>query len=506
MYFLGYDLGSSSVKACLFDGETGRAVARSSYPDEEMPIAAPRPGWAEQDPESWWESARRATERLLWSVPLNPKDVGGIGISYQMHGLVLVGKQGEVLRPSIIWCDSRAVEIGNEAFQTLGEERCLAHLLNSPANFTASKLRWVRVNEPEVFGRIHKFLLPGDYFAFRLTRQLATTLSGLSEGIFWDFAEKRVADFLLRHYEVGEDLLPEIVPTFGEQGRLTAEAARALGLAPGTPVTFRAGDQPTNALSLGVLEPGEIAATAGTSGVVYGVTDVVRADPRSRVGSFAHVNHSSEAVRLGVLLCINGTGSANRWLRQALGKTGYDDLNRLAATAPIGADGLLFYPFGNGAERMLENLDPGASLRGLRFNRHGEAHVARAVQEGIAFSFRYGIGILEEVGLHPSVMRSGLGNMFLSPLFREALAGVTGCTLELYRTEGATGAARGAALGAGFYRSPSETFRGLDLEATIEPDPERAPRYREAYDRWAEGLSGLFSRAQRARENLPPGT
>jgi xylulokinase len=264
-------------------------------------------------------------------------------------------------------------------------------------------------------------------------------------------------------------------------------------------VTFRAGDQPTNALSLNVLEPGEIAATAGTSGVVYGVTDVVRADPRSRVGSFAHVNHSTGSVRLGVLLCINGTGSANRWLRQALRKSGYDDLNRLAATAPVGSDGLLFYPFGNGAERMLENVDPGASLRGVRFNSHGEAHLARAVQEGIAFSFRYGIAILEDLGLHPSVMRAGLGNMLLSPPFREALAGVTGCALELYRTDGAEGAARGAALGTGFYRSTGEAFRGLEREATIEPDPERVPRYREAYEAWAEGLSSLL------RENLRPG-
>ncbi len=496
MYFLGYDLGSSSVKTCLLDGETGAAVARSSYPDEEMPIAAPRPGWAEQEPDSWWEAARRATERMLGSAKLDPKDVRGIGISYQMHGLVLVDAKGIVLRPAIIWCDSRAVEIGNQAFQELGETRCLAQLLNSPGNFTASKLRWVRLHEPEVFARIETLLLPGDYFAFRLTGRPATTLSGLSEGIFWDFSQNRVADFLLEHYDVAEDVFPEMVPTFGEQGRLTTEAAHALGLAPGTPVTFRAGDQPTNALSLNVLEPGEIAATAGTSGVVYGVTDVVRADPRSRVGSFAHVNHSKEAVRLGVLLCINGTGSANRWLRHALGRRGYEDLNRAGAAAPVGSEGLLFYPFGNGAERMLENRDPGASFQGLRFNSHGEAHLARAVQEGIAFSFRYGIGVLEEVGLTPSVLRAGLGNMLLSPLFREALAGATGSTLELYRTDGATGAARGAGLGAGFYRSCSEAFRGLEREATVEPDPELAPRYQEAYERWTRGLAGLLGRGR----------
>jgi xylulokinase len=490
MYFLGYDLGSSSVKACLFDGDTGRAVARSSYPDEEMPIAAPRPGWAEQDPRSWWDAVVRATERL----PLASRNVGGIGISYQMHGLVLVEASGRVLRPSIIWCDSRAVDIGNEAFRALGEERCLVHLLNSPGNFTASKLRWVKLNEPEVFDRIGKILLPGDWLAFRLTGRAATTVPGLSEGIFWDFADGRVADFLLEHYEIGASLLPEIVPTFGEQGKLSPDAATALGLAPWIPVTFRAGDQPVNALALNALEPGEIAATAGTSGVVYGVTDVVRADPRSRVGSFAHVNHEKDRVRLGVLLCINGTGSANRWLRQCLGRKGYGLLNRAAATIPVGADGLRFYPFGNGAERMLENADPGATLRGLRFNTHGEAHVARAVQEGIAFSFRYGIEILEEIGLRPKLLRAGSGNLFLSPVFREALAGVTGLPIELYATDGAEGAARGAALGAAFYRSPSEAFRGLTHEATIEPD--RALPYREAYEIWAEGL----------RENLRAGT
>ncbi len=500
MHFLGYDLGSSSVKACLFDGDKGRSVARSTYPDEEMPIAAPRPGWAEQDPASWWTAVVRATERL----PIASRNIGGIGISYQMHGLVLVGEDGRVLRPSIIWCDSRAVEIGNAAFRALGEERCLRHLLNSPANFTASKLRWVKLNEPEVFERIEKVLLPGDWLAFRVTGRAATTVSGLSEGIFWDFAEGRVADFLLRHYEAEENLLPEIVPTFGDQGRLTVEAARALGLAPGTPVTFRAGDQPANALALNALEPGEIAATAGTSGVVYGVTDVVRADPRSRVGSFAHVNHAKDRVRLGVLLCINGTGSANRWLRQSIGKKGYPELNRSASTVSVGAEGLSFYPFGNGAERMLENADPGAALRGLRFNTHGDGHLARAVQEGIAFSFRYGMEILEEIGIRPTLLRAGSGNLFLSPVFREALAGVTGLPIQLYKTDGAEGAARGAALGAEFYRSPSEAFRGLALEAEVEPDSGPARKYREAYEIWAEGLRESLRRGVPDSQSVKP--
>lgn len=491
MLFLGYDLGSSSVKACLFDGDAGRTLGRVSHPREEMPISAPRPGWAEQQPETWWSSARAATIELLAKSPVERQAIGGIGISYQMHGLVLVDEKGEVLRPSIIWCDSRAVEIGNNAFQALGTRLCLDRLLNSPGNFTASKLRWVQEYEPELFSRIHKVLLPGDYFAFRLTGAPATTVSGLSEGIFWDFRENRVADFLLEHYELSKDLLPDVVPTFGDQGRVTAEAASELGLVPGIPVSFRAGDQPANALSLNVLEPGEIAATAGTSGVVYAVTDVVRADPRSRVNSFAHVNHTPSAPRLGVLLCINGTGSSNRWLRHTLRRTGYRDLDELAASVEVGAGRLSFYPFGNGAERMLENRDPGASLSGLRFNTHGEAHLARAVQEGVAFAFRYGISILGELGLQPSLVRAPGANMFRSAVFREALAGTSNVRLELFDTDGAEGAARGAAMGASFYRSPSEAFRGIERITVVEPQPEKAAHYLEAYERWLEGLGSV---------------
>jgi xylulokinase len=496
MYVLGYDVGSSSVKAAILDSDTGRAVARGSHPEQELAIESPRPGWAEQDPEIWWDSVKAVTKSLLETSNVAPDAIAAIGISYQMHGLVVVDEKGAVLRPSIIWCDSRAVDVGNRAFQTLGAKSCLERLLNSPGNFTASKLRWMREEEPSRYERIHKFLLPGDYIAFRLSGRMATTVSGLSEGMFWDFAEDGVAEFLLEHYGIRESLVPDVVPTFGEQGRLTEEGARALGLRPGIPLTFRAGDQPNNALSLNVLEPGEIAATAGTSGVVYGVSDAVRADPASRVHSFAHVNHSSEKTRLGVLLCINGTGSANRWLKETLGGTGYRELDLEAARAPVGSEGLLFYPFGNGAERMLSNCDPGAVLKGLRFHTHRVVHVARAVQEGVVFSFRYGISILEELGIRPAVMRAGLANMFLSPLFREALAATTGCAIELYRTDGAEGAARGAAVGAGFYPSLEDAFAGLELEAVVEPDSALAVRYSDAYGRWVQGLPAVLEDAR----------
>lgn len=491
MYFLGYDLGSSSVKACLLDGELSRAVAWSTYPDREMTIDAPRPGWAEQHPDSWWDAARIATERLLASASITPSEIGGIGISYQMHGLVIVDEHGKPLRPSIIWCDSRAVEIGDRAFEALGAGRCLETLLNSPGNFTASKLAWVREHEPEVFERVDRFMLPGDYFAWRLTGRMATTVSGLSEGMLWDFSENRVARFVLEHYGIPASLVPETVPTFGEQGRLTDDAAQKFGLTPGTPVVYRAGDQPNNALSLNVLEPGEIAATAGTSGVVYGVSDTVRADPRSRVNSFAHVNHSGNETetRLGILLCINGAGSSYRWLRETLSTstTSYDEMNERASAVAIGAGGLVVFPFGNGAERMLENRDPGASLAHLNFNIHDGAHLARAVQEGVAFSFRYGMDILTELGTHPRVIRAGRANMFSSPVFTDAVTGASGVSVELYRTDGAEGAARGAAVGAKHF-TLAEAFEGLECEATIEPDSERRSEYEDAYGRWSAEL------------------
>ncbi|HXV62867.1 MAG TPA: FGGY family carbohydrate kinase, partial [Vicinamibacteria bacterium] len=484
-HFLGYDLGSSSVKACLLDGESGRVAARASYPQDEMPIEAPRPGWAEQRPESWWDCVRQATTLLLARSTVTPRDILAVGISYQMHGLVIVDGNGRCLRPAIIWCDGRAVDIGERAFGILGRERCLEHLLNSPGNFTASKLRWVKEREPATFDRIAKVLLPGDYLAWKLTGRFATTVPGLSEGTLWDFRENCPARFLLDHFEIPGALLPDLVPTLGEQGRLTKGAAAELGLASGTPVTFRAGDQPTNALALNVLEPGEVAANAGTSGVVYGITDSLQADTLSRVNSFAHVNHGKDRTRLGVLLCINGAGSAYRWLRKLYSEPGYDRMNEEATEA---FSDVRFYPFGNGPERMLENRGPGAWFEGIDFNTHGRAHLARAVLEGVAFSFRYGMRVLEGLGLEATVMRASLANMLKSAAFRETLANVTGVTIELYDTDGAEGAARGAAIGAGHYKSFEEALGPLARKGIVVPSRKSPGRLEEAYARWELGL------------------
>lgn len=490
MYLLGYDIGSSSVKASLVDAESGQCVASAFYPQKEAPIKALKPGWAEQNPDDWWQYLKDATADVMNESGAQKSEVRAIGISYQMHGLVCVDKGMRPLRDSIIWCDSRAVPYGQKAFKELGSERCLSHLLNSPGNFTASKLAWVRENEPELFNQIHKIMLPGDYIAARLSGTPATTISGLSEGMMWDFRDQQPAQFLLDYYGIPSQLLCDVVPTFGIQGEVCSSAAHELGLAEGTPITYRAGDQPNNALSLNVFEPGEAATTAGTSGVVYGVLDRVAYDPQSRVNTFAHVNHSNSETRLGVLLCINGTGILNSWMRRnvAPADMSYATMNELAATVPIGADGLSIMPFGNGAERVLCDKKVDASIHGIDFNRHSQAHLLRAAQEGIVFSFAYGMQVMSDMGMELKTIRAGRANMFLSPIFRNTLASVTGATIELCDTDGSVGAARGAGIGAGIYRDHNEAFASLKILETIEPDTTNRDLYREAYNRWLSNL------------------
>jgi len=493
MYLLGFDIGSSSVKVSLINGENGQCIASSFYPKQEMAIMSVETGWAEQSPEKWWQNLKLALSDVLNQSEVEPKTIGAIGISYQMHGLVVVDKNKNVLRPSIIWCDSRAAIYGNKAFSEIGGQRCLENFLNSPGNFTASKLKWVKDNEPDIYEKIDKIMLPGDYIAMKLTGEIKTTVSGLSEGIFWNFKENSLAGLLMDYYGFDSSIIPEITPTFGVQGILSKEAAAELGLAEGTIISYRAGDQPNNALSLNVLNPGEIATTAGTSGVVYGVSDEVKFDPYSRVNTFAHVNHSAEQTRLGVLLCINGTGILNSWLNKNVGNKSfsYDEMNQLASGVEIGSKGLTVLPFGNGAERVLKNMNPGAQVSGLNFNIHANAHLFRAAQEGIVFSFKYGMDIMNEIGIHAKVIRAGKANMFLSPVFRETLAGVSGATIELYNTDGSVGAARGAGVGCGYYKSFGEAFSNLKKLETIEPDLSQKEKYDEAYTNWQNALNRI---------------
>jgi len=511
---LGYDVGSSSIKATLIESQTGKVLASAASPEKELEIIAKESGWAEQEPAVWWEHVRKATQQVASEIRNQPsnagfrsnppsagevrslEDVEAVGISYQMHGLVCVDKDQNVLRPSIIWCDSRAVQIGEKAAADIGKEKCLKRLFNLPGNFTASKLKWVMENEPEVYSKIHKVMLPGDYIAMKMTGEIKTTPSGLSEGIMWDFEKDGLAEFVLENYGVSAELIAERVPTFSIQGELTKEAASELGLKAGTKVSYRAGDQPNNALSLGVLEPGQIAVTAGTSGVVYGISDKKNYDQKSRVNIFVHVNHSADEPRYGVLLCLNGTGILNSWLKHNfVGGAGldYEQMNELAAEVAVGSDGLVILPYGNGAERTLENRNIGASVHGWNFNIHKKAHFLRAAQEGIVFALNYGLGIMRDMGIELETVKAGNANMFLSPLFAEAFATITGATVELYNTDGSQGAARGAGIGAGIYKGADDAFVGLEPVKSVEPNQKLAAAYQEAYGRWEDVLKKQLS-------------
>ena len=491
MLLLGYDIGTSSVKAALVDAQTGQTVASAQYPDAEAPIIAKQAGWAEQEPEMWWDELKQATARVAAKAGGSLADVKAIGISYQMHGLVCVDKEGTPLRPSIIWCDGRAVPYGNKAFEEIGGEKCLQHLLNSPGNFTAAKLAWVKENEPELFAKIDKIMLPGDYIAMRLSGgDKKTTVSGLSEGMFWDFKNNEVSKDVMNFFGFSEDIIAEIVPTFSVQSTVCQAVADELGIPVDTPISYRGGDQPNNALSLNVMKPGEIAATGGTSGVVYGVLGEVNYDPKSRVNTFAHVNHGeNDQTRLGVLLCINGTGIQNAWMRRTVAPEGisYPEMNDLAETVPVGCEGLTVIPFGNGAERVLQNENVGSSIHGINFNIHKKAHLIRAAHEGIAFSFAYGMEIMRQMGMEIKTIKAAHANMFLNAVFRKTLATVTGATIELYETDGSVGAAYGAGIGAGIYKDSDDAFKTLKHLGTTPPEADAEP-YKVAYQLWVKRL------------------
>ena len=482
MLLLGIDVGTSSIKVSVVDGSTQQTIAAAQYPDAERDIISLQSGWAEQSPEQWWSDVKEAIKKVNQSGKFHTKDIGAIGISYQMHGLVLLDKAGKVLRDSIIWCDSRAVPYGEKAMAEMGEEFCLQHLLNSPGNFTAAKLAWVKQQEPEIFEKIDKIMLPGDFIAQRFTGQITTTPSALSEGIFWDFSENRVSKKLMQQFGFSNDVIPDIQPVFSDHGRLTKNVAHELSLTEGISVTYKAGDQPNNALSLNVLEPGDVAATAGTSGVIYGVSNELTYDPKSRVNSFAHVNHQNDLTRVGVLLCINGTGILNRWIRNLSGNISYSEMNELAATIKPGSEGLVILPFGNGAERMLSNKMIGAQLQNIDLNKHTTAHLIRAAQEGIAFAFRYGLDIMRSNGMQPAVIKAGKANMFLSSVFTGSFVNATHVPVELHDCDGSVGAALGAGIGTGYYQQPAEAFQKREILDLIQPS--QTDVYDELYESW----------------------
>lgn len=489
MYYIGFDIGSSSIKASIVDGDSKKSIATAGYPDEEMSMIAKKPGWAEQEPEDWWKYVCEASKRVIKKAGIDKDQILGIGLSYQMHGLVLVDKDHRVLRPSIIWCDGRAVSEGNASFTRIGKDKCLSRLLNSPGNFTAAKLKWVKENEPALFDKVHKMMLPGDFIAMKMTGEISTSISGLSEGIFWDFKENKLANFLLDDLGISEELIPQVNNTFHDSGHLSSKAAELLNLNPGISVAYRAGDQPNNALSLGVFEPGDIAATGGTSGVVYSVSDQLVYDQKSRINGFAHVNHSQDQIRIGSLLCINGTGIQYRWMRQQFGDNlTYGEIEKLAESVPVGSDGIHVLPFGNGAERIFENKEIGSHLLNIDFNRHTKEHLFRAGLEGIAFSFVYGVEILKGLGCKVNKIRVGNDNLFQSRIFSETITTLLNCEIEMVETTGATGAAQSVGYTLGHSKTIQEAIGSSKAADTYQPLSD-ADRYREKYESWVTDLN-----------------
>lgn len=493
MYAIGYDIGSSSVKASIVKIDSGRVIAIGKYPESEMHIEAKQPGWAEQNPEMWWESICILTKTLLSVNKIDANQILSIGIGYQMHGLVLVDKNHKVIRPSIIWCDSRAAQIGEQAFMDLGSTYCLGHLLNSPGNFTASKLKWVKENEPELFEKVHKWMLPGDFIAMKFTNEINSTVSGYSEGMFWDFKQNSTANQLLNYYGIPMEMMPDLVDTFSIHGRVTDDAAEKSGLLAGTPVTYRAGDQPNNAMALKVLHPGDVAATGGTSGVVYAVTDKLDYDVQSRVNGFAHINHTVDQNRIGQLLCINGCGILYAWMRKHVAASGqtYENMEAQLKNIPVGSEGLIILPFGNGSERILNDKMMGARIDNLQFNRHTQAHLFRAALEGIVFSFTYGMEILQSIGITPSTIKVGNDNLFLSDTFTSSLSNLLQCNIEMYDTTGAVGAAKASTVAIGVYNSIDEAIAEMKPIKTTEYNSDNS-QYQDAYNQWSKQLSNLI--------------
>ena len=488
MLLCGIDVGTSSIKLSVVDASTKKVIHTCSFPETENEIISVSPGFAEQNPEHWWYCVMQVIKMANATKKYNPLDISAIGISYQMHGLVILDKDKQVLRPSIIWCDSRAASIGDLAFEALGKEKLLKDLLNSPGNFTASKLAWVKNNEPQIYEQIKHVILPGDFISYKFTDELTTTISALSEGIFWDFNKNEISKDLLDYYGFDVSFFPEIKQVFENHGQISNTMASELGLSTNLKITYKAGDQPNNALSLGVVEPGEIATTAGTSGVIYGVSSELKYDPNCRVNSFAHVNYTKDLRRIGVLMCINGTGILNRWLKENFFSTNsYTDLNSYANQSEIGSKDLMCFPYGNGAERIFNNKIIGGSFRNLDFNRHQKNEISRSVQEGIAFSMVYGLELLNSSGIVPQKIKAGYANMYLSSIFSSTIVNASNVSIQLLESDGAYGAALGAGIGSHYYKSVHEGINSIKLLSEILPDQNKN-KTSDFYEKWKSEL------------------
>lgn len=486
-YLLGIDIGTSGTRAVLFD-PVGRAAASAS---REYPLYQPENGWAEQDPADWWDACAAAVRSVLGQSGAAPAEIAGVGLSGQMHGLVMLDESGAVLRRAILWCDGRT---GRECAEITGRvgARRLIEITANPAlaGFTASKILWVRKNEPELFKKCRHILLPKDYVRYRLTGEFATDVSDASGMNLMDIPRRRWSAEILGKLEIDPSLLAELHESCEVTGAVTPAAAERTGLAPGTPVVGGAGDNAAAAVGTGVVEAGKAFTTIGTSGVVFAHADRVAIDPEGRVHTFC----SAVPGKWTVMGCTLAAGLSLKWLRDnffpaekeaaaGLGADPYRLMDRQAARVPIGANRLLFLPYLMGERSPL--LDPDA--RGVFFGLsaiHTKYDMLRAVLEGVVYSLRECLDVLRGMGVVSSEMIA-CGGGGGSPVWRQMLADVFGCPVGTAASaEGpALGAAILAGVGAGVFGSVEEGCRAA-VRTNPErqfPDPGASARYEPYY-------------------------
>jgi xylulokinase len=443
-YFLGIDIGTGGTRALVID-ESGKVISSSA--EEHRPFASPHIGWAEQDPADWWRACGLATRKVLTQSGICSEQIACVGFSGQMHGAVLLDSQGQVVRPALIWCDVRTQKQADELTATIGAER-LRQLTCNPAlpNFTLTKCLWVRENEPENWGRVRSLMLPKDYVRYRLTGERATDLADASGTLLLDVAHRRWSQEILDFVQMDSALLPALYESPEICGRVSEAGAAATGLLSGTPVVAGAGDQAAGAIGIGVVSPGAVSATIGTSGVVLAATNLPALDPEGRVHSFCH----GLANRWLVMGVTQAAGLSLRWFRDQFGAINghtdsYEDLTRMAAKVPAGSDGLLWAPYLMGERTPYLDATARGMLVGLTAS-HTRAHVVRAILEGVAFSLRDTFTIFDQIDVPVKSIRLGGGGA-RSALWRQIQADVYGHAVETVAVE--EGAAYGAAILAG---------------------------------------------------------
>ena len=437
---LGIDVGTGGTRAVLLD-QAGRVLGAATA--EHAPMASPQLGWAEQDPRDWWRAARIAIRECLVKASAKANEVAAIGLSGQMHGLVMLDENGEVLRPALLWCDQRTEKECQGITERVGAKR-LIELVANPAltGFTLPKIWWVRAHEPQVWARARSLMLPKDYVRFKLTGARATDVADASGTLLFDVVNRRWSSEMLQASDLQPEILPQVFESPEITGRVSKDGAAASSLQEGTPVVAGGGDQAAGAVGMGIVEPGNVSATIGTSGVVFAATSRPVVEPQGRIHTFCHAIPG----RWHVMGVTQGAGLSLRWFRdQFCVGASYDELMKEAAAAPAGADGLLWTPYLMG-ERT-PHLDPNArgALVGLTA-QHTRAHVIRAILEGVAFSLRDTFTIFRDLGVPVKSIRLGGGGA-RSPLWQQIQADVYGMRVDLIAAE--EGAAYGAALLAG---------------------------------------------------------